>query len=137
MERHFTLTDEEFEKQFREGLLNAALFTHEAHLRLAWIHIRKYGVAAAIENIPCQLQRFVTALGARHKYNETVTIAAIKAVSHFMRKSGADNFTDFIAGNPRLKYNFTDLLACHYQTDIFNAPAAKEKYLAPELLPFD
>ncbi|MDJ1503314.1 hypothetical protein [Xanthocytophaga agilis] len=137
MEPHFVLTDNEFEEQFHAYLLDPHLFTHEAHLRLAWIHIHKYGADAAIDNIRCQLQQFVDHLGATDKYNETVTIAAIKAVYHFMIKSKTDNFRDFITENPRLKYNFRELMAFHYTTDIFNSHLAKEKYLTPELLPFD
>lgn len=137
MEPHFTLTDSQFEKQFQACVLDPTLFTHEAHLRLAWIHLHKYGADAAIDNICCQLQQFVDNLGARDKYNETVTIAAIKAVYHFILKSKTNNFIDFITENPRLKYNFRELLAFHYTTDIFNSSLAKEKYLTPELLPFD
>lgn len=137
MEKHFTLTDTEFETQFQSCSLDTAIFTHEAHLRLAWIHITKYGADIAIDNIRSQLQNFVDSLGAKNKYNETVTVAATKAVYHFMLKSKTNNFKDFIAENSRLKNNFKELLAFHYQTDIFNSPAAKEKYLVPELLPFD
>ena len=45
------LTDDELEQRFENCLIDAALFTHEAHLRLAWIHIEKYGVEKAINNI--------------------------------------------------------------------------------------
>jgi hypothetical protein len=54
-----------------------------------------------------------------------------------MLKSKTNNFKDFIAENSRLKNNFKELLAFHYRSDIFNSRAAKEKYLVPELLPFD
>jgi hypothetical protein len=94
-------------------------------------------INTAIDNIRSQLQNFVANLFARSKYNETLTIAAIKAVYHFMLKSKTNNFKDFITENPRLKNNFKELLAFHYKTDIFNSPVAKEKYLTPELLPFD
>ena len=137
MEKHFTLTDTEFETQFQNCSLDPAIFTHEAHLRLAWIHITKYGAEIAIDNIRSQLQNFVDSLGAKNKYNETVTVAATKAVYHFILKSKTNNFKDFITENSRLKTNFKELLAFHYQTDIFNSPTAKEKYLVPELLPFD
>jgi len=137
MEKHFTLTDTEFETQFQSCSLDPAIFTHEAHLRLAWIHITKYGADIAIDNIRCQLQNFVDSLGAKNKYNETVTVAATKAVYHFILKSKTNNFKDFIVENSRLKNNFKELLAFHYQTDIFNSPAAKERYLVPDLLPFD
>lgn len=137
MEQHFTLTDIQFEKLFQSCLLDPVIFTHEAHLRLAWIHIGKYGASIAIDNIRFQLKNFVDNLGARNKYNETVTIAAIKAVFHFMLKTKTNNFKDFITENPRLRNNFKELMAFHYHTDIFNSPTAKEKYLTPELLPFD
>jgi hypothetical protein len=51
MNSHFELSDELFEEQFQNCQLNPALFNHEAHLRLAWIHITKYGIDKAIENI--------------------------------------------------------------------------------------
>jgi len=137
MEKHFLLNDFEFEKQFSTCLLDPNIFSHEAHLRLAWIHIRKYGIDRAIENITFQLQNFVEALGARDKYNQTVTISAIRTVYHFMLKSTADNFSSFISENARLKYNFKELLSYHYTTDIFASAKAKGEYLQPELLPFD
>ncbi|WP_338876731.1 hypothetical protein WBJ53_13840 [Spirosoma sp. SC4-14] len=137
MKTHSALTDPEFEQQFARCLLDPSLFSHEAHLRLAWIHIHNYGVGQAIENITQQLQSFVAALGASDKYNETVTVAAIRAVYHFMLNSNTDTFSDFILENPRLKFNFRELLACHYQTDIFSSERARKQYLEPELLPFD
>lgn len=134
---HFSLNDWDFEKQFSDGSLNPALFNHEAHLRLAWIHIDKYGIEKAIENICNQLVAFVGALGASDKYNKTLTIAAIRAVYHFKLRSQTDNFQDFIAEFPRLKYSFRDLIKSHYSTDIFKSQNAKQEYLKPELLPFD
>jgi hypothetical protein len=137
MENHFDLTNIELEKQFADGTLDQKLFSHEAHLRLAWIHIGKNGIHQAIITIRQQLQDFAERLGAKDKYNETVTIAALHAVHHFMQRSKTDNFKDFIAENPRLKFNFKELLGFHYHTNIFISEAAKKNYLEPELLPFD
>lgn len=136
MNNHAELTDQEFTEHFENCSLNPVLFNHEAHLRLAWIHVDKYGVEQAIENISRQLKQYVTSLGAFDKYNETVTVAAIRAVDHFKRKSSTNNFPDFIAQNPRLKNNFKELLSCHYTTDIFTSKAARQQFLSPELLPF-
>lgn len=134
---HFDVSDDEFEKQFAKCQLNASIFSHEAHIRLAWIHINKYGIDKSIENICTQLKAFTQSLGASDKYNETVTIAAIRAVYHFMLKSNTVSFQDFIDENPRLKTNFKDLLSQHYSIDIFNSELAKSSFLEPELLPFD
>ncbi len=136
MEKHFDLTDAEFENQFRNCALSPELFSHEAHLRLAWIHVTKYGEEMAIENICTQLVTFVTFVGAKDKYNKTLTIAAIKAVQHFIKKSNSTTFQEFISEFPRLKYNFKDLMNFHYQIDVFNSEEAKKEFLQPDLVPF-
>ncbi len=136
MQNHFELVDTEFEVQFSNCTLDASFFNHEAHLRLAWIHITKYGVNQAISNLDTQLIKYVTSLGARNKYNKTVTIAAVKAVHHFMQKTDSNNFKDFIKEFPRLKTNFKDLLSQHYSIDIYNSENAKSSFFEPNLLPF-
>jgi len=133
---HFTLTDPEFERQFKELALNPGLFSHEAHIRLAWIHVTKYGENQAVVNLCAQIRQFDQHYGDGTKYNKTVTIAAVKAVNHFIGKSSADTYQDFIQEFPRLNYNFKDFLAFHYGFDIFNNKAARENYLEPDLLPF-
>ena len=89
-----------------------------------------------IENICSQLRAFTEILGAGDKYNKTLTTAAIRAVNHFMPKSDAADFSDFISQYPRLKNNFKELMASHYNTDSCNSPLAKQQYMAPDLLPF-
>jgi hypothetical protein len=108
-----------------------------AHLRLAWINIVRYGIEKAEENIQSQLQKFVAHVGAKEKYNTTLTIAATKAVYHFKLKSKSDNFKGFIAEFPRLKTNFKDLMASHYGFDIYHSEKAKTAFLEPDILPFD
>ena len=136
VEPHFDINDGLFESQFKAGVVDPAVFSHEAHLRLAWIHIRNYGVENAIENICLQLKAYVALLGASDKYNETLTVAAIRAVHHFMLKAEAADFSTFINQYPRLKYNFKELMASHYKMDIYNNPIAKQQYMVPDLLPF-
>nr|WP_298995314.1 hypothetical protein [uncultured Allomuricauda sp.] len=131
------MTDSEFEKQFEAGLLPPELFTHEAHIRLAWIHITQYGIDQAISNIVNQIQGYTTKLGVADKFNKTLTIAAVRAVYHFMLKSNRSDFQTFIQSNPRLKYNFKELMASHYGFDIYRSELAKKQYLEPDLLPFD
>jgi hypothetical protein len=137
MENHFELTDSEFEQQFKSCELDPTLFSHEAHLRLAYIHIKKYGLGQAITNVCDQLAAYVTHLGATDKYNTTLTFAAVKAVYHFMQKSNANDFKGFIAEFPQLKNEFKRLMQSHYDFDIFNSQKAKKAFLEPNLLPFD
>lgn len=136
MNSHFDLSDEQFEQAFASCSLAPEFFTHEAHIRLAWIHLKKCGEEQAIANICGQIQRFVGFLGVQDKYNETLTVAAIKAVKHFMDKTENENFVQFIEQNSQLKYSFKELLAQHYGFDIFDSLEAKTHYLEPDLMPF-
>lgn len=136
MQSHFELTDAAFEQQFQHSTLDPALFNHEAHLRLAWIHVKKYGVEKAVANISYQLLNYVDHLGARDKYNTTVTIAAIRAVNHFYHKSKSNSFQGFIEEFPRLKNNFKEIIGAHYGNDIFKSVIASQQYVEPDLMPF-
>lgn len=133
---HYQLSDTEFEKQFEACKLDPTLFSHEAHLRLAWIHINNYGIQKAKENIQEQLKSFVTHLGAIDKYHKTLTIIAVQAVCHFMQKSDTNNFKDFIKEFPQLQNDFKSLIDSHYSFDIFSFNEAKSKFIAPDLKPF-
>ncbi|SFR51919.1 hypothetical protein SAMN04490243_2531 [Robiginitalea myxolifaciens] len=137
MKNHSDLSDETFEHQFRSGSLNPALFSHEAHLRIAWLMINKYGIAESLQLFPLLLKNYVSILGAASKYNETLTVAALKAVYHFMAKSNSKAFPEFIEEFPQLNFEFKRLMRCHYSFDIYNLPLAKTNYLEPDLIPFD
>jgi hypothetical protein len=134
---HYLLSDSDFETQVANRTIDPSFFNHEAHLRLAWIHIHKYGLDRAIENMQIQLKQFAEEQGAFDKYNKTLTIAATRAVYHFIKKSSTDNFQDFIEEFPRLKTDFKALMAIHYGFDIYNSARAKREYQEPDLLPFD
>lgn len=137
MELHEMLTDRQLEIQFEHCLLNPLFFSHEAHLRLAWIHLKKYGLETAIENISKQIRHFDQTYGKGEKYNVTVTIAAVHAVHHFMQRSTTETFKDFIMEFPELKTSFRELLNSHYSLDIFTDTSARNTYISPDLVAFD
>lgn len=133
---HWQYTDEEFEKVFESYQLKPGMFSHEAHLRLAYIHIKKYGSVQAEQNMCDQIKGFAESLGVFDKFNKTVTIASVKAMNHFMKKSSSENFKDFIQEFPRLLTNFKDLLGQHYGFNVFADKRAKREFVEPDLLPF-
>ena len=102
MEKHFDLNDAEFEAAFENGTLQSSTFSHEAHLRLAWIHIHKYGEKAAIENMQKQIKKYAISLDEEDKYHATITVGSVKEVYHFMLQSNSYNFKDFIHHSGRI-----------------------------------
>ena len=133
---HYSLDDAEFERLFRNGSFDPALFNHEAHLRLAWIHIRRYGRKQAMENITGQLLDFVKGLGAEEKFHYSLTIAAVKAVGHFIEKSRSNDFKTFINEFPRLKTHFREIIGQHYSDSLIYSREARASFIQPDLLPF-
>lgn len=134
---HLDLADSKFKTKFEDCSLPSNLFTHEAHLRLAYLTIQELGIEKATNTICKQITNYVQHLGAKDKFNKTLTIAATKALHHFMAKSNSSNFNSLIDEFPRLTSNFKDLISTHYGFDIYNSKIAKAKYLEPDLLPFD
>lgn len=133
----WSYSDDDFEESFSKCTFPEASFNHEAHLRLAWIHIQKYGVIRAIENMKQQIQKYALALGQGQIYHETVTVVAVKIVYHFMKKDGARNFEDMIEMFPELTNNFKMLIASHYSFDVFESNEARTNYIAPDIIEFD
>lgn len=136
MESHFNLSDTEFETQFINCNLHPSIFNHEAHLRLAWINIKQYGMEQAEKNIQEQLQNFVASVGAKDKYHTTLTVAAIRMVGHFVEKSNVTDFKDFIIEFPQLKNNFKGMIEQHYSFDIFSSQKAKVEFMKPDIVAF-
>jgi len=136
MNSHHDYNDYEFEKAFKIGGFPPALFTHEAHIRLAFIHLRKYGLSIAGDNMCSQIMSFAKAAGDAGKFNKTLTIAAVKIVNHFLRKSNANKFDELTLEYPVLLADFKKLLFAHYGPDVINSEAARKHFIAPDILPF-
>lgn len=131
------ISDELFLEQLEDCNLPPGYFNHEGHLRLAWLLINHSGIETAIP-VACRLiKQYAASLEAKDKYNTTLTVAAAKAVYHFMQKSPSTDFNSFIKANPRLLTGFKELMSAHYSFDIYESPAAKAAYAVPDLLPFD
>ena len=137
MKNEYQLNDDQFLKTLETATLNPKLCNHEAHLRLAYLLISVNGIDSALDKCCKQILAYTTSLGAIDKFNKTFTVSAVRAVYHFLLRSESNNFDDFIIEFPRLKSNFKDLLAQHYDIDVFNSDIAKSSFLEPNLLPFD
>lgn len=137
MKHHSQLSDKEFETLFEKAELPPSLFNHEAHLRLAWLYINKYGEEKAAAKTCKEIEQFDRLHGKGNKFNTTMSVAAIKIVHHFIKKSESKDFRMFIEEFPRLKTAFKALVDQHYAIDIFSNTEAKASFIEPDLLAFD
>jgi hypothetical protein len=136
IEKHFKLDDDAFEHAFESCTLDPILFTHEAHLRLAFIHIQKYGRLRAIDNIRQQLKKYVVFAGESNKYHDTISVASINLMDELLSKDRSKDFKSFILEYPDLLYNFKKVINDRYSYDVFHSNEARDSYQAPDKIPF-
>lgn len=136
MQAHFKLDDTTFEQQFDNAVLPDALFTHEAHLRLAWIQLERFEIEEAAIRVCEQIQKYASSLGAATKFHKTLSTAAVHVVAHFKQKSQSISFQEVLQEFPRLNEGFKELLLSHYSQDVLFSTEARTHYLEPDLIPF-
>lgn len=134
MEKHGKLSEFEFETQFENCTFDPHIFSHEAHLRLAWIHIKKYGLEKACQNVCEQILLFDQTHDKGEKFHTTLTIASLKIMYHFMKKANSDTFQGLLKEFPKLKTDFKKIIDSAYSFDVYNSEQAKKEYLAPDLI---
>ena len=78
MEEHDQLSDQEFAQQFADCSLPPQWFSHTAHLRLAWVLLREYGLERTRLLMCEQIQRFDQTHGDGTKFHQTLTEAAVQ-----------------------------------------------------------
>ncbi|WP_196889725.1 hypothetical protein [Aureivirga sp. CE67] len=134
MNSHYQLSDQEFENQFSNCTIDPKIFSHEAHIRLAWIYIKKYGLEEAKNKYTFQLKNLTVFLGATSKYNHTVTIIAMRIIHKLIENKENLDFKNFINQNPELNTDFKNLINNHYSFDVFKNDLAKTSFIEPDLI---
>ncbi|KPM49431.1 hypothetical protein [Jiulongibacter sediminis] len=112
-------------------------FKHKTHLRLAWELLCENEAAKAVYKACELLKAYTSHLGVADKYHQTLTVASIRTVRHFILKSKSSDFEEFLSEFPILENNFKGLIEQHYSLERFTHESAKKEYLEPDLLPYD
>lgn len=135
MEQHYQLSDQDFIRAFQECTIDPSWFTHEAHLRLAYLYVVTWGAKQAAIRICEGISRFDRVFGSGEKFHRTITMASVGIINHFIRKSGATDFQSLIVQYPVLVNDFRRLLFTHYSKELINTPESRHKYQMPDLVP--
>lgn len=118
IEQHKELSDDAFIKSFKDCTLEEAQFTHEAHLRLAWLQIHHLGEIRAIQMVTVMIMKYTKHVGAESIFNLDLTVAAVKLVAKLDALNNHENFDSFMASNPMLKTDFKGLILEHYGIEL-------------------
>jgi hypothetical protein len=122
-----------FRTAFETGTVAPGDFTHRAHLRLAYICLCESDVETAATRIRSALKAFLARNNVDpSKYHETLTLAWLKAVRHFMaRARDSGSFDTFLSKDDRLLD--TDIMLTHYARETLFSDVARNAFVMPDL----
>ncbi|MCG8491638.1 MAG: hypothetical protein MI743_08510 [Sneathiellales bacterium] len=132
----FSNEEKAFLEQVADGTLPVSLFTHTAHIRLAWLLLCEHPPEEAFARAAAAIQALVRKNNINGKFHMTITGAAVEIVWSFQKKSQTVSFDQFLEENPKLLTHFKDLLFEHYSEKLLNSEKATRCFLEPDLKDF-
>jgi len=117
---------------FESATIPNAAFRHHAHLRMAWLYVRRDGPDGGTRRIREGLQRFAAAHGVPHLYHETLTGFWTRLMAHVVATCPhVDRFGDVMAcyagfEDRRLPYR-------HWRAETLEGPLARRRWVEPDL----
>ena len=139
--RRIAVEDAEFIGQFEACTLPFELWTHRAHVKVAYLYITQYGLEGAVP----RLRRNIRAYNAKNNvpesqtsgYNETTTRAFATIIAAVMGAYGqallTRNADEFCETHPQLLSRH--ILRLFYSPQRRMHPQAKERFVEPDLAP--
>jgi hypothetical protein len=134
------MSDDDFLEAFERCTLYRSQWTHEAHLRMAWLYLARYSLNESIElarigirRLNSFFQSIARGLGqdTRDGYHDTITVAFVRLIASRLKKN--ETFLDFRARNPDLFDRKLTALLQFYSNDLLHSLAAKERFIEPNV----
>src|SRR5580704_18785941 len=134
------MSDDEFLAAFEECTLRRSQWTHEAHVRMAWLYLTQYPLAESIERARQGIRQLnatfsLFACGSGRNtdgYHDTITVAFIRLIA--ARHENDESFPSFCERNPDLFDRKLTALLRFYSKELLNSGAAKQCFIEPDLL---
>ncbi len=130
------MTDEEFLQGFEDCSIPRSLWTHAAHVRMAWLYLRRYRLDEVVPIVRTRIRRYNESLGNKTGYHETVTVAYLQLIDHRLDRQTADpTFSEFAEAHPDLLDRSLSALLAHYSRGLLFSTEAIERFVEPDLSP--
>ncbi len=122
---------------FHDKTLTHAEWTHEAHLRIAWLHVTRY----PLDEAHLRMRAGIIRLNERHGlvesgergYFETLTYTWLLLVAHAQREASAKDSRALLAARPELQDR--ELPLRHYSRERLRGVRARAVWIEPDLAP--
>ena len=121
------------------GLLQQCLspdggFHHAGHVKLAWLHLRRYPLLEALARFRSGLKHFAESHGQAGKYHETLTIGYLLLIQERMARMGEMNWESFVEHNPDLLDWKNSLFNKLYSQEVLWSLEARSSFVLPDSL---
>jgi hypothetical protein len=131
------MTDAEFLAAFRSQSIPAAEWTHRAHVRAAYLHLRELPFPAAMDALRIGIKKLNASHGlvetADRGYHETLTRAWLTVIASTLHSRGPrEDFEAFAAEHPHLLCR--TLLRLFYSPKGMS-PESRYAFVEPDLAP--
>jgi hypothetical protein len=128
------LDDDQLLAKFTTASLTGAEFGHADHVRLAWLHLRRWPLADAARRVTAGLQRLAAAHGGPERYHATITWAFLLLVHERQQASPAGTWEAFAAAHPDLLTWQPSVLDRYYRPATLQSPRARQGFVMPDRL---
>lgn len=127
------MTEQEFYEQFENATLDARIFNHSNHVKMAWIYLQKFDLPEAMAKFSEALKKFATANGAPKLYHETITFAFLILINERMKAvEKLQNWDEFVKNHPDLLNWKDNILKKYYQEKTIKSAFAKKVFVFPD-----
>ncbi len=126
------MTDAEFLKDFEKQGISRECWTHEAHVRVAWIYLSKYPFEEAMSRIRERIQQLNSVIGARVGYHETITRAYLLLVNQARQEAAGASYDEFKAAHAALLERGLLALDLYYSREWLMTEEAKGTFIEPD-----
>lgn len=131
---HVTNSDAEFLQAFEACTLPAGRWTHEAHVRMAWLCLGQASYPEAVARIRAGIRRYnEKVLDKLPEYHETVTLAFARLIA--ARSRPQESWKTFIARNVDLLARDPPALGFYYSRSLLMSESARRQFVEPDLQP--
>lgn len=127
------MNEEEFFEQFETAVLDASIFDHKNHVKMAWIYLKKFELPEAMINFSKALKNFAKVNGAENLYHETITFAYLILINERLRIAEKQaSWEEFIKDNPDLFDRKDNILKKYYHEETIKSVFAKKVFVFPD-----
>lgn len=136
LEKHMDMdTTQPLLVAFEACELTPDIWTHEAHIHVAWGYLNRFSFPQALQYICSGIKKLNTHNGKPNAYHETITIAMLILIADRIAKKPGGNWEEFKAYNADLLDWRNSILLKYYTYGELYSDTARKYFIWPDKRP--